>query len=230
MRRALRLLLTMTILFSTLLCAVTVGLWVRSWTKWDVVITRSAHLWLFRSHHGMLHLHCIDNLENELKAPVGFLCSEPDPIPFVYVPPRERPINSELDLFEWRKMGVVVRSGVAESYYDSHTGWIVLQWEWRPIQGTEARPLRLKQQSVTEVTLPHLHLATLTGLTAAPGLLWLFAHLRRRWRSSRRLAGGLCTGCGYDLRASPHRCPECGRAADGELSPLNSSADGASHS
>jgi predicted RNA-binding Zn-ribbon protein involved in translation (DUF1610 family) len=37
-------------------------------------------------------------------------------------------------------------------------------------------------------------------------------HDHRRLRAESRAARGLCPRCGYDLRASPLRCPECGRA------------------
>ncbi len=36
------------------------------------------------------------------------------------------------------------------------------------------------------------------------------AHLRRQRQAWRRGVNGLCVRCGYDLRASPGRCPECG--------------------
>jgi len=60
---------------------------------------------------------------------------------------------------------------------------------------------------ITYVAAPYWFLALLAATPAA--LKWRsVARLRRK----RRL--GLCLGCGYDLRGSPGRCPECGREVD----------------
>ena len=45
--------------------------------------------------------------------------------------------------------------------------------------------------------------------SAAPPAVWLARHLRQRGRRG----SGLCPRCGYDLRGTPDRCPECGTQA-----------------
>ena len=49
-------------------------------------------------------------------------------------------------------------------------------------------------------------------LPAALAAVLPAAWVRRRLVPWRRARAGLCAVCGYDLRASPGRCPECGEA------------------
>ena len=71
---------------------------------------------------------------------------------------------------------------------------------WYPIAQL---PFNYPKAQSTAFYVPHWSLALLTGALPA---LWI--HRTRRARSNERR--GLCPTCGYDLRASPAECPECG--------------------
>lgn len=56
---------------------------------------------------------------------------------------------------------------------------------------------------------PHDFLVT--GMLLAATGTWFYVERKRRvLEHRRRRAGWICVQCGYDLRATPNRCPECG--------------------
>jgi hypothetical protein len=69
----------------------------------------------------------------------------------------------------------------------------------RGSSGTGYRP------GFTEVLLPTW---SLIAALLLPMGLWAGIG----WRQRRRVKAGHCVNCGYDLRATPEKCPECGRA------------------
>ena len=59
-------------------------------------------------------------------------------------------------------------------------------------------------------TTPAVHYWAITILTGACPTFVADRYLRRRLLRMRRIRNSCCQNCGYDLRATPDRCPECG--------------------
>jgi hypothetical protein len=68
--------------------------------------------------------------------------------------------------------------------------------------------MEIDDSRIVYITLPHWLAVAVFGLT---GLSMLVSPSARR---ARRRSAGLCEQCGYDLRASLERCPECGAMID----------------
>jgi hypothetical protein len=81
-------------------------------------------------------------------------------------------------------------------------------WDRTQIQQT----FTIGERRVFQIPYWAIALAT----SAAPA-----AAVRRAWLRRRQTLRNLCVNCGYDLRATPGRCPECGGTRGGQTSGTN---------
>ena len=114
------------------------------------------------------------------------------------------------------------------SHFEIASGWMPPGFEWLASEYSPARteltggstPINVLARG--RLLIPHWMVALILGVW--PGAVAGRAAWRRwgrRWRDlsawHRRLRAGLCPYCGYDLRASFGRCPECGKAIPEEI-------------
>ena len=69
--------------------------------------------------------------------------------------------------------------------------------------------------TLLEVGQLRIGYSALIVVTLLPPLLWILHRSLLSSQRMRRKRMGLCIECGFDLRASPERCPECGAAVFG---------------
>ena len=136
--------------------------------------------------------------------------------------------ESVMDSFEWqvsdrRWVGVgSIRGGIDVFYSRTEPGWTATflrpgyrKWPVGPgagntipanwsFAGFEARGSTMSHVSGGTLRVPYWAVVACTAVVAA--LACRSAMIRRRPLP----ANQICSACGYDLRATPGRCPECG--------------------
>lgn len=173
------------LILSLLLCGISAALWYRSHRVSDILVKDS----------GNRHYELV-TLSGQFRFTIVDGWISPQPLRhFRDAPPPMYPVFGQRPIMTgWYPPGIAVCRG-AETVSTV------------ALSPTSAWAIRV---SFTTVAIPY---PLLVGLAAAYPAWEVFVARRRRNRRASRLASGLCVACGYDMRFSPHRCPECGRRA-----------------
>ena len=187
----LRRLFTLLSAASLVLCAAACALWVRSYWRADTLILDSR-----RSGNDGIRTRSVVCFSGA----GGFYLAGFDISAVALISDHARQSPDKPWGLLWESRPDPKRTGIENPSFDR----LGLSWlaQWRRPQGD-----RWYRRVVSEVFvgIPHWLAVLVTLILPGGGLA-----RRTRRRRRRRATAGLCVACGYDLRATPGRCPECG--------------------
>ena len=175
---------------SLLLCVATVGLWVRSYWRQDGVRYNSK----VSADLRIVDIFCASDTGQILFEHSTWRVNQQPTFRLPFDGIYSQQVSGLVGDVSWmRNMGSYWRGfGVMSGLHGSTT--------------ITMAPTTYTQTSMFRLIFPHWAMAI--AFAVLPAVL-----LARKLRSRSRLTAGLCPVCGYDLRATPDRCPECGTAA-----------------
>jgi hypothetical protein len=205
MRRLRRIILGLLTLASLIVCLGTIALWIRSYSGSDYVMRR----WMIQADR-MSIVHDGQSIE-WTRGQIRFQLLNDTYYPNGYGEVTMTVENSRPD---WS----VGRLGPRHVYWESppprsvwnRLGFMTWQNGWSSSFADSGRKV---------YAIPAWSIALLTAISP---VVWL----RRKLRQRRRYGHGLCPKCGYDLRATPDRCPECGASTSDDSATVSPRVSG----
>ncbi len=174
-----------------LLCIISIGLWVRSYRQADLVSVHRWHNWQLELNYGGF------DFAIETLYPIKPTLPNSKNFHLVYAG-ASKPFSGQWEFFHSSALASLVLARIHTTLGFGRIKLISVAYA---------------DNSPATEAAEGIHWYFPAWLVVATSILlptYRIALLANHRRTHKRLAHNLCCHCGYDLRATPDRCPECG--------------------
>jgi hypothetical protein len=186
---------------SLVLCLATITLWVRSWLVSDTAYVQLVHP-RWRTD---IERYCVVSARGTVQAARWWSLHDRQSLALW----RAGPVTWHWERCAQRLMLPLEAEQPVEDF--DWPAWTRWGFHWSDTSGYSSEPDGLPPNDRTVVvSAPYWSLALLFAVVPGARAMTLSLGWARRRRCRRQ---GRCVACGYDLRGSPQRCPECGEEA-----------------